>query len=160
MGERKMGAKDYRDLKFYNYIPVNKELKKSCVPCPDTEEFEAKLNEEFEEQVKNAFQGNVLDRIDAKNINADLKRDLQKKLNVLSKKTDKAIIELIKRKINEGKNRRGEDAFDDNYTNEQQDENVGNSNTTLNFNQNGDDANYGHLLQQAMDKLDVMDDSD
>lgn len=154
-----MGAKDYRDLKFYNYIPVNKELKKSCVPCPDTEELEAKLNEEFEEQVKNAFQGNVLDRIDAKNINADLKRDLQKKLNVLSKKTDKAIIELIKRKINEGKNSTQEDALNDKNKNEEQDQNMENSNT-LNFNQNGNDANYGHLLQQAMDKLDIMDDSD
>ncbi|GAW82572.1 pre-mRNA-splicing factor CWF18 [Plasmodium gonderi] len=155
-----MVVKDYKDLKFYNYIPVNKELKKSCVPCPDTEDFEAKLNQEFEEQVKNAFQGNVLDRIDAKNINADLKRDLNKKLKILSKKTDKAIIELVKRKINENKSRRGEGSSNDNYENDDRDKQNEISNTTLNFNQNEDDMNYGRLLHQALDKMDIMDDSD
>ncbi|VWU51101.1 pre-mRNA-splicing factor CWF18, putative [Hepatocystis sp. ex Piliocolobus tephrosceles] len=143
--------KGYENLKFYNYIPVNKELKKSCVRCPDIEEYEQKLNDDLEEQLKNVFQGNILDQISAKNINIDLKRDLQKKLNILSKKTDKAVIELIKKKINESKNNK--------LVNEQDEENDKEKTTTLNF----DEKNYpkfGHLLNQALTNLDEMDDSD
>ncbi|SBT80421.1 pre-mRNA-splicing factor CWF18, putative [Plasmodium malariae] len=144
-----MEMKDFNNLKFYNYIPVNRELKKCCVPCPDTEEFEVKLNQELDEQLKNAFQGNVLDQINARNINVDLKRDLKKKLNILSKRTDKAIIELIKRKINESKNNK-----ETSNVNDEQE----NTSMTLNFDRKND--NLGHLLHQTLNKLDVMDESD
>ncbi|SBT78421.1 pre-mRNA-splicing factor CWF18, putative [Plasmodium ovale] len=147
-----MEIRDYDNLKFYNYVPVNKELKKSCVPCPNIEEYEAKLNEQLDKQLKSAFQGNILDQINAKNINVDLKRDVQKKLNILSKKTDKAIIELIKRKINESKNS-GKNMSNDNY-----DENESTS-MTLNFDRTND-IKFGHVLHQALNKLDVMDESD
>ncbi|CRH01411.1 pre-mRNA-splicing factor CWF18, putative [Plasmodium relictum] len=142
-----MEVRDNENLKFFNYIPINKELKKLCVPCPDTDEYEGKLDEELEEQLKNAFEGNVLDQINAKNINADLKRDLQKKLNVLSRKTDKAIIELIKRKINEN---------NDMSTNNEDEENTS---MTLNF-EKKNDKNFGHVLYQTLNKLDDMDKSD
>ncbi|SBS88719.1 pre-mRNA-splicing factor CWF18, putative [Plasmodium malariae] len=145
-----MEMKDFNNLKFYNYIPVNRELKKCCVPCPDTEEFEVKLNQELDEQLKNAFQGNILDQINARNINVDLKRDLQKKLNILSKRTDKAIIELIKRKINESKNNK-----ETSNVNDEQE----NTSMTLNFDRKND-HNLGHLLHQTLNKLDVMDESD
>ncbi|CRG94710.1 conserved Plasmodium protein, unknown function [Plasmodium gallinaceum] len=141
-----MEVKDYENLKFFNYIPINKELKKLCVPCPETDEYERKLDEEMEEQLKNAFQGNILDQINAKNINADLKRDLRKKLNILSRKTDKAIIELIKRKINE------------NNDIPMSNENDENTSITLNFEKKND--NFGHVLYQTLNKLDDMDKSD
>ncbi|SOV19521.1 pre-mRNA-splicing factor CWF18, putative [Plasmodium sp. gorilla clade G2] len=144
-----MDTNDYENLKFYNYIPVNKELKKSCIPCPDTEDYEAKLNKEFEEELDKAFQGNILDQINAKDINADLKRDLKKKLDILSKKTDKAIVQLIKQKINENKNK-------ENITNTNDDEEEKET-MTLNFDKKND-KNFGHVLYKTLDKLDVMDD--
>ncbi|SOV83430.1 pre-mRNA-splicing factor CWF18, putative [Plasmodium sp. gorilla clade G3] len=144
-----MDINDYENLKFYNYIPVNKELKKSCIPCPDTEDYEEKLNKEFDEELKKAFQGNILDQINAKDINADLKRDLKKKLDILSKKTDKAIVQLIKQKINENKNK-------ENITNTNDDEKEKET-VTLNFDKKND-KNFGHVLYKTLDKLDVMDD--
>ncbi|SPJ12879.1 pre-mRNA-splicing factor CWF18, putative [Plasmodium sp. DRC-Itaito] len=144
-----MDINDYENLKFYNYIPVNKELKKSCIPCPDTEDYEAKLNKEFDEELKKVFQGNILDQINAKDINADLKRDLKKKLDILSKKTDKAVVQLIKQKINENKNK-------ENITNTNNDGKEKET-MTLNFD-NKNDKNFGHVLYKTLDKLDVMDD--
>ncbi|CZU00210.1 hypothetical protein PFAG_05607 [Plasmodium falciparum Santa Lucia] len=144
-----MDTNDYENLRFYNYIPVNKELKKSCIPCPDTEDYEAKLNKEFDEELTKVFQGNILDQINAKDINADLKRDLKKKLDILSKKTDKAVVQLIKQKINENKNK-------ENITNTNDDEKEKET-MTLNFDKKGD-KNFGHVLYKTLDKLDVMDD--
>ncbi|CDO66979.1 pre-mRNA-splicing factor CWF18, putative [Plasmodium reichenowi] len=144
-----MDTNDYENLRFYNYIPVNKELKKSCIPCPDTEDYEAKLNKEFDEELTKVFQGNILDQINAKDINADLKRDLKKKLDILSKKTDKAIVQLIKQKINENKNK-------ENITNTNDDEKEKET-MTLNFDKKSD-KNFGHVLYKTLDKLDVMDD--
>ncbi|VEV58231.1 pre-mRNA-splicing factor CWF18, putative [Plasmodium vinckei vinckei] len=142
--------KHYDKLKFYNYVPVNKELKACCIACPDTEKYELELNEQLEEELKNVFQGNILDQINAKNINADLKRDLQKKINILSKRTDKAIIELIKRKINDNKNNQ-------NIYNENEDDE--NACITLDLSKNND-AKLGHILHETLNKLDNMDESD
>lgn len=165
-----------KELQFYNYQPKIQELKTKYVSFDNVKSIEAKLDAELEEEIKNAFKGNVLDQISAKEINADLKRELQGKLNLLSKKTNQAILELIRKEIKEK-------VHVDNQTKPTEETNEAGNNNNIPTNvsnesnnvtnvedetvQNNEEQfdqtkekNIGYLLYESMNKLEEMEESD
>lgn len=149
--EKKQNVKQKPPV-FYNYEPINKNLKVFCTPAPDTKAIEETINQEFQLEIENALKGNVLDQIDAKDINADLKRDLKKKLDILSKKTEASVFELIKRKLkNSSQGTKLEDINDKPSKNT--------TKGTLHVNDVGNE-NLGHILRKALNKLEFLDESE
>lgn len=149
--EKKENVKEKLPV-FYNYEPTNKNLKVFCTPAPDTTAIEQTVNQEFELEIEGALKGNILDQINAKDINADLKRDLKKKLDVLSKKTEEAVFELIKRKL-----KNSDEAIKSEDINDKRSKNI--LKGTLHVNDGGDE-NLGHILRKALNRLDSLDESD
>merc|ERR1712185_492459 len=90
-------------LRFRNYQPRNAQLKKAVVkpvqaPDTDKELLEVLLKQAIssEEQAK----AGVL-QIQPRKQNWDLKRDVQKKLDKLKKRTDRAILEIVRDKLSQ-----------------------------------------------------------
>lgn len=86
-------------MKFRNYIPKTADLKDYVLDKPTTVALEAELEDRCKEAVDAAQEEDAVMAIAPKKPNWDLKRDVQKKMQVLGVKTDKAIMELIRRKI-------------------------------------------------------------
>lgn len=86
-------------VKFRNYKPVDESLKRYIVqqpPIPNiVEEIDEKLN-----KVTEANKSCDILNLAPKKANWDLKRDLAKKLDILDKRTQKAIFEMVKQKFN------------------------------------------------------------
>jgi len=95
------GGDDAPKIKFRNYQPKTEDLKEGVLP-------KVKLATE-EEVAKLAQPANIDLQLDVapKKANWDLKRDIAKKLEKLERRTQQAIVELIKDKVAEGG---GEDA--------------------------------------------------
>ncbi|CAG9325506.1 unnamed protein product [Blepharisma stoltei] len=92
-----------KDLIFRNYIPKNDSLKEFIVHAPTTvAETELEIERDIKQSVRefNMQQEEPLTIIPQKP-NMDLKKSLDRKLNVLNKKTEAAIIQLLKNKLSE-----------------------------------------------------------
>jgi len=92
-----------RRVMFRNYVPNDDNLKQFIIPAPtlvaETElEIQRQINASIKEFQK--LQDEPLNIVPTK-ANWDLKRDLQKKMQSLNLKTEKAIISLLKRRISE-----------------------------------------------------------
>eukprot|EP00922_Rhytidocystis_sp_ex-Travisia-forbesii_P026616 GHVS01038952.1.p1 GENE.GHVS01038952.1~~GHVS01038952.1.p1 ORF type:complete len:166 (+),score=30.28 GHVS01038952.1:32-499(+) len=96
-----MAAEDFVKLKFRNYVPRDPALRKHCLPRPSVEELEKRIDKEAAEAIQKATDEDVLSQINPKRPNWDLKRDVQRRLAVLSHRTDKAIVQLIRKQISE-----------------------------------------------------------
>ena len=85
-------------LKFRNYMPVDERLKSCVLPQPDlinvVEEIELKLQKAMEENRTR----DVLNLAPRK-ANWDLKRDLEKKMQLLEGRTQRAIVQLVRQKL-------------------------------------------------------------
>ncbi|KFD48500.1 hypothetical protein M513_10634 [Trichuris suis] len=90
-------------LKFRNYKPLDSELARFSVDLSPALDIADELREVLEEAKK--FQ--EVEEIDLaslapKKVDWDLKRDAQKKLDKLERRTQKAIIELIRQRLQAG----------------------------------------------------------
>ncbi|PHJ23295.1 cwf18 pre-mrna splicing factor protein [Cystoisospora suis] len=94
-------AANSAQLKFRNYVPRDAALRQFCIPRPSVEELEKQIDREAGDAVRSAANEDVLSQIAPRRPNWDLKRDVEKKLAVLSKRTDRAIFELIRIKVSE-----------------------------------------------------------
>jgi coiled-coil domain-containing protein 12 len=91
-----------KSLKFRNYVPRNKDFNHSITQAPTTV-AEVELN--VEREVKNTLREFEVQQkeplvIAPKKANWDLKRNFEAKLQKINKKTEEAIIKLIKSKKN------------------------------------------------------------
>ncbi|CDW54990.1 cwf18 domain containing protein [Trichuris trichiura] len=92
-------------LKFRNYKPLDSELARFTVDLSPALDIADELRDVLEEAKK--FQ--EVEEIDLaslapKKVDWDLKRDAQKKLDKLERRTQKAIIELIRQRLQAGSN--------------------------------------------------------
>ncbi|KAJ5073071.1 pre-mRNA-splicing factor cwf18 [Anaeramoeba ignava] len=93
-----MNKNNFDNLHFRNYSPKDENLQKYKQPIPETVKNAEKMMEKMIQQSQkksnqfNDVDGDLLELI-PKKINWDLKRDVEKKLNKLEKRTQRAISE-------------------------------------------------------------------
>ncbi|KEP61737.1 UNVERIFIED_CONTAM: cwf18 pre-mRNA splicing factor protein [Hammondia hammondi] len=86
-------------LRFRNYVPRDVVLRRFCLPRPSVDELEKQIDREATDAINSSANEDVVAQIAPRRPNWDLKRDVEKKLAVLSRKTDMAIVDLIRMKI-------------------------------------------------------------
>ncbi|CAL4165031.1 unnamed protein product, partial [Meganyctiphanes norvegica] len=87
-----------------NYRPQNEELEDSVVPAQEAEDVEKRIQQQLEDGEKAKDEVEVeIANLAPKKITYDLKRGIQDKLDKLERRTDKAIAELIRQRLKEGK---------------------------------------------------------
>merc|ERR1712138_210434 len=99
-GRRKMGEESGPKFVFRNYTPHADELKEFVKEPPPIPDLEKELVELCLEQVKvdeAQREGQLFVR--PRKANWDLKRDVEKKLEKLEKRTQRAILDLIQQKL-------------------------------------------------------------
>ena len=91
---------------FRNYTPKTEELKASVLPKPKLIEIENEVKEQLESGKPAPLIENEIDltTLAPQKVDWDLKRDAEKRLRVLEKRTQKAIVELIKDRLKTKKN--------------------------------------------------------
>eukprot|EP00070_Physeter_catodon_P036454 XP_028343348.1 coiled-coil domain-containing protein 12-like [Physeter catodon] len=95
------GAPNVAALKFRNYVPLDPAMRQWCLPRPSVEELEKQIDKEGREAIASAMNEDVASQITPRRPNWDLKRDIEKKLTILTRKTDRAILELVRRRAAE-----------------------------------------------------------
>ncbi|EDO49423.1 predicted protein, partial [Nematostella vectensis] len=93
-----------RVIKFRNYVPKDDELKDKKVP--DAKPLS--VEEEVKDHLEKAKSDKVIEEVDLTNLaprkpDWDLKRDVAKKLEKLERRTQSAIVEIIRDRLQEGK---------------------------------------------------------
>ncbi|XP_072030380.1 coiled-coil domain-containing protein 12-like [Amphiura filiformis] len=88
---------------FKNYTPENENLKENRVPKPEL----ASIDDHIQEQLQAAKPEPVVEEVDLVNLaprkpDWDLKRDVASKLEKLERRTQRAIAELIRERIQSG----------------------------------------------------------
>merc|ERR1719198_1135117 len=86
-------------LRFRNYVPRTAGLRPACLEKPGVEEIEAMLDEKVTSLITQAQKDEALITIAPRRPNWDLKRDFERKLVHLTAKTDKAMVQLIRRQL-------------------------------------------------------------
>ena len=91
---------------FRNYTPKTEELKPGVLPKPKLIEIENEVKDQLESGKPAPLIENEIDltTLAPQKIDWDLKRDAEKRLRVLEKRTQKAIVELIKERLKTKKN--------------------------------------------------------
>jgi len=96
-GDKPERPEEESPIKFRNYIPKDPSLKKLCLPRRNAILIEENIDKEMKAVMEASAKEDALSRITPKRPNWDLKRDIDQKLNLLSHRTDKAIVQLIRR---------------------------------------------------------------
>jgi coiled-coil domain-containing protein 12 len=91
---------------FRNYTPISDELKSDVLPKPALIEIETEIKAQLESaKPKPLIEKEIdLNNLVPQKIDWDLKRDLQKAIKLLEKKTQRAILELIRERLNKKDN--------------------------------------------------------
>ncbi|KAK8795730.1 hypothetical protein WA158_000386 [Blastocystis sp. Blastoise] len=84
---------------FRNYIPSDQEMKKDIAPLPIIPK-QATFDEEIKQIKEQKKDDNLLNFV-AKKPDWDLKRNIQSRLDILEKRTQKVIVQMLKEKIAE-----------------------------------------------------------
>ncbi|KAF8819711.1 cwf18 pre-mRna splicing factor protein [Cardiosporidium cionae] len=87
-------------LRFRNYIPRDTSLRKFCNPKPLVKELEEQIDLYTQQTLNDSVNQDILSQITPKRPNWDLKRDVEKKLQVLSNRTDRSILNLLRIQLN------------------------------------------------------------
>lgn len=92
-----------RLIKFRNYLPHDGSLKEKKIP--NTKPLS--VEDEVQEHLEKAKADKVIEEVDLANLaprkpDWDLKRDVAKKLEKLEKRTQRAIVELIRDRLQQG----------------------------------------------------------
>ncbi|XP_061675323.1 coiled-coil domain-containing protein 12 isoform X1 [Syngnathoides biaculeatus] len=98
--EEETPEKKHKDLKLRNYTPEDEELKERQVPKAKP----ASVEDKVKDQLKAANPEPIIEEVDLANLaprkpDWDLKRDVAKKLEKLSRRTQRAIAELIRDRL-------------------------------------------------------------
>ncbi|XP_019729212.1 coiled-coil domain-containing protein 12 [Hippocampus comes] len=98
--EEETPEKRHKELKLRNYTPEDDELKERQVPKAKP----AAVEDKVEDQLKAANPEPIIEEVDLANLaprkpDWDLKRDVAKKLEKLSRRTQRAIAELIRDRL-------------------------------------------------------------
>ncbi|KAL8447070.1 hypothetical protein Emed_004658 [Eimeria media] len=91
------------EIRFRNYVPKDPKLRQFCLPRPSVDELEKQIAKEAQAAVQAAKEEDILSQVAPRRPNWDLKRDVERKITILSRRTDKAIIQLIREKIEQSK---------------------------------------------------------
>eukprot|EP00918_Siedleckia_nematoides_P024364 GHVU01052698.1.p1 GENE.GHVU01052698.1~~GHVU01052698.1.p1 ORF type:complete len:129 (+),score=28.01 GHVU01052698.1:37-387(+) len=96
---------DSEDIKpkffFRNYVPKSTKLRQYCLAKISVKALEEQIDNDMEMTIEESQKEDALTRIAPKKPNWDLKRDVERKLTILSHRTDRAIVQLINRKVQE-----------------------------------------------------------
>lgn len=86
---------------FRNYNPKDESLKERVLPKPNLIEIENEIKEKLESGKPESLIEKEIDltTLAPQKVDWDLKRDIEKKLKILEKRTQKAIIELIQERL-------------------------------------------------------------
>lgn len=95
--------KDERTLQFRNYNPRTPELKDFCLPRVTSADIEDQIDKEIESAITAAEDQDVVLAIAPRKPNWDLKRDVDRKMQVLQARTDRAVVQLIRQRIKQDK---------------------------------------------------------
>ncbi|KAL8274851.1 hypothetical protein Esti_001203 [Eimeria stiedai] len=97
------------EIRFRNYVPKDPKLRQFCLPRPSVDELEKQIAKEAQAAVQAAKEeasakpNDILSQVAPRRPNWDLKRDVERKITILSRRTDKAIVQLIREKIEQSK---------------------------------------------------------
>jgi len=97
-GENNKEEVQHTGIKFRNYAPYDNSLKKLRMKKPSVPPVVDEINNKLKDAEKNADKVSVL-ALAPKKPNFDLKRDADKKLKKLEKKTNQAIYEILRDKL-------------------------------------------------------------
>ena len=91
---------------FRNYTPIDDELKPGILPKPDLVEIEDEIKDKLESGKPKLLIEKEIDltNLAPQKVDWDLKRDLEKRMKVLEKKTQRTIVELIRDRLKEKNN--------------------------------------------------------
>lgn len=152
---------------FRNYQPKDEELKPGVLPKPNLIEIENAIKEQLASGKPEPLIEKEIDltTLAPQKIDWDLKRDVEKKLRLLEKRTQRAIVELIKERLKSQKNadlaelvsvgqEKNKNKSEDEESDEEEEEEVENEPTTSNQN---DDTDVPFELNT---KTEISDDED
>lgn len=100
--KRQADGQPVKVIKFRNYVPKDDTLKEKKMPNAKP----LLVEDEVQGHLEKAKSSNIIDEIDLSNLaprkpDWDLKRDVAKKLDKLEKRTQRAIVELIRERLQE-----------------------------------------------------------
>merc|ERR1740129_462470 len=95
--------KEDRPLRFRNYVPRTPELKERCLPKVTSAEIEDEIDGLITDALEKAEDQDAVLTIAPKKPNWDLKRDVERKMQVLQARTDRAVVQLIRQRIRQDK---------------------------------------------------------
>ncbi|UKK00005.2 hypothetical protein MACK_000070 [Theileria orientalis] len=100
VGKIELGSKtedpDFKGIVFRNYIPRDENLKKLCKTfLDDYSSIENTIDEQIDQTIRNYESEDVLSLVRPRRQNWDLKRELNRKKQILSNRTDSAILRLL-----------------------------------------------------------------
>ena len=83
-------------VRFRNYTPRDKSVGRRLPPVTIVASIERQLEERMNVSIKSFLEKDPLSQLNVKRVNADLKRDIEVKLNLLAPQTNEALLQLIK----------------------------------------------------------------
>merc|ERR1712187_31680 len=95
--------KEDREIRFRNYAPRTPELKDFCLAKITSAQIEDEVDNEIQEAIAAAEDQEAVLAIAPRKPNWDLKRDVERKMQVLQARTDRAVVRLIQLRIKEDK---------------------------------------------------------
>mmetsp|Transcript_49945 Transcript_49945/g.127063 ORF Transcript_49945/g.127063 Transcript_49945/m.127063 type:complete len:178 (-) Transcript_49945:177-710(-) len=101
--EGKEAKKDERALQFRNYQPRTAELKDFQLKKVTSADVEDQIDGEIVEALEKADDQDAVLAIAPRKPNWDLKRDVERKMQVLQARTDRAVVQLIRQRIKQDK---------------------------------------------------------
>jgi len=102
-GSEEQTANELPSPRFRSYLPENEELKEKVLPPAKPVDVESEIQDQLVDTT------NVIEDLDFKKLvpkkaDWDLKRDIEKKLDRLERRTNKAIAELIRERLKNTEN--------------------------------------------------------
>eukprot|EP00929_Paragymnodinium_shiwhaense_P097207 TRINITY_DN5896_c0_g1_i1.p2 TRINITY_DN5896_c0_g1~~TRINITY_DN5896_c0_g1_i1.p2 ORF type:complete len:160 (+),score=67.22 TRINITY_DN5896_c0_g1_i1:79-558(+) len=98
-GKAAVEEKEVKQIRFRNYAPRTPELKDLCLPRITSADIEAEIDQEIVELLQAAEDSEAVLAIAPRKPNWDLKRDVERKMLVLQARTDRAVVQLIRMRI-------------------------------------------------------------
>ncbi|CAJ1348016.1 unnamed protein product [Effrenium voratum] len=95
----KVEVKDDRQIQFRNYVPRTPELRDFCLTRITSADIEAEIDKEIQEAIAAAEDTDAVLAIAPRKPNWDLKRDVERKMQTLAARTDRAVVQLIRLRI-------------------------------------------------------------
>lgn len=95
--------KEAKVVRFRNYIPRTPELRDFCLAKVTSTDVEVMIDKEIADYIRDAEDQEAVMAIAPRKPNWDLKRDVERKMQVLQARTDRAVVTLIRQRIKQDK---------------------------------------------------------